>query len=840
VQTRRLPTSYRPGLPLAVTLLLTCWLPAPATGQTTCKDTHLLPPPGYPQSSPLDLDIIEVFNSRGHLIATYEITSVSEIHSNSDSEDLYKIEIDGRPYTNDIVANPSGEYDGATTDKIIAGLCPSQTGPPSSVGSANRSRVAGQRPLAPASGQAANSYCYGDFNGDGYVDTAAATGSGIRITLFGTAGTTLSTSSIPLASGRILSQIVTADFNGDGKLDLAVVYLATSPSGQGGVTVLLGKGDGTFGTPMELAAGSGPNILSLAVGDFNGDGNPDLAVGGYIESDTNFNFMLTAQLGILLGHGDGTFAPAVMASVPSMMIPKYIVSADFNGDGILDLAVLDWRTVEPNPDKVWVLPGKGDGTFGAPSGTVPGTGQGYLAYTDLNHDGNMDLVVADPLSNGMATLMGNGDGTFQTPTLYAASAQQGGVSLALIPTGDGSTAIFTPDDLTGGILLTIAGPDGTVNSPVIQPLGKGLSGIAAADVNGDGLPDLLVTDATAGNLSVLIGAGSGQFGAPATYALGSRPLAVASGDLNHDGKPDAVVADAAGLDVLLGNGSGGFGAVTKYPAAFGQLSSVVLVDFNRDGNLDAAAVNSQGLSLYMGHGDGKFGAEQMIPFSGGNVPTIAVAADLNGDGRPDLIAGFVPGSFTGTPPPGGFSVRLGAGDGTFSAPMDRLLPGSFAGGLQVADVNGDGVPDVIASSADQFLRVQIAVFLGNGDGTFQAPLLTPTGTSGGMLLVTDLDGDGKPDLIVADCNFNGGRSCGASEPSYMLGRGDGTFQPEVRFSVGPGSSALAVADFNGDGKPDLAAADHRTLGELGALTVLMNGFPPPPGATPMTAPAKRK
>ncbi len=292
----------------------------------------------------------------------------------------------------------------------------------------------------------------------------------------------------------------------------------------------------------------------------------------------------------------------------------------------------------------------------------------------------------------------------------AALGNGGGVSLAPVPLGDGSTAtlsLLIKIFFTGGMLLTFAGPDGTVNSPLIQPLGKGLSGIAAADVNGDGLPDLLVTDATAGNLLVLTGAGAGQFGAPATFALRSQPLAVASGDLNHDGNADAVVADAGGIDVLLGDGKGGFGALKTYPAAFGQLSSVALADFNLDGNLDAAAVNSQGLSLYPGKGDGTFGAEQLIALPSGTTPGTAVAADLNGDGNPDLITGFY--QFVPSGSPGGFSILLGAGDGTFSSPVNTYLPGSFAGGLAVADVNGDGVPDVIASTADQFLaRAQIA------------------------------------------------------------------------------------------------------------------------------------
>jgi hypothetical protein len=842
VRARQFRAACNPAFPFTI-FLLCAWgmLPSAAESQETCTQTQepLYSPAGLDGPLPTLIFLtttIKVF-SKGHLIGVLVLRQ-GDLTTTSGVE----VDLDGMPFTSDPLQDPNGTYSQSGATALVNGICPNgvvnQTRGLQPKGRVPSPRLSGTPASGtPASGQAASQYAYGDFNGDGYVDTAAAVGSAAQITLFGAGGTVLSKTTIPIASGLISSEIVIADFNGDGNLDLAVVYVATSQSGQGGVAILLGNGDGTFGMPTTFPAGSGPNLSTLAVGDFNGDGKLDLAVSGYIEIDQPF-ISISAQVGILLGNGDGTFAPPVMANTPSMVNAESIVCADFNGDGNLDLAVLDWQDREPDPDKLWVLPGNGDGTFGTPVGTIPGTGRGYLSYTDLNHDGNMDLVIADPNSNGMATLLGNGDGTFLTPTLYVASAQQGGVSLGVAPLADGTTAIFTPDDLTNGVLLTFAGPDGTVISPVIQPLGKGLSGIAAADVNGDGQPDLLITDATAGNLSVLLGTGTGQFGAPATYALGSKPLAVASADLNHDGNADAVVSDARGIDVLLGDGNGGFGALTTYPAASGQLSSVALADFNQDGNLDVAATNSGGLSLFEGQGNGTFGTEQVIPFSGGNIPTYVVAADLNGDGTPDLIAGFIP-PFTTPPQPGGFSILLGAGDGTFSGPMDTLLPGSFAGGLAVADVNGDGVPDVIASSADQFLRVQIAVFLGNGDGTFQSPLLTSTGTSGGMLLVTDLDGDGKPDLIVADCSFNAGRSCGSSEPSFMLGRGDGTFQPELRFSAGPGASALAVADFNGDGKPDLAAANHRTIGERGALTVLMNAFPAASNPA-ITAPAVRK
>jgi hypothetical protein len=351
-------------------------------------------------------------------------------------------------------------------------------------------------------------YAYGDFNGDGYVDTAAAISSGVQIILLGAGGNSISRTTIPFPPGLLPSKLVTADFNGDGRLDLAVVYASTSASGQAGAAILLGNGDGTFGQPTTFPAGNGPNLFALAMGDFNGDGQLDLAVAGYVQVSQPV-FSLTGQLGILLGNGDGTFATAATVNTPSMVNPESIVAADFNRDGNLDLAVIDWQDVGLDPDKLWLLPGNGDGTFAAPVLTIPGTRRGYLSYVDLNHDGNLDLVIADEIINGIATLLGNGDGTFQAPAFYAGAAQQGGASVGVAPLADGTTAIFTPDDLTGVLWMVVAKPDGTVNSPPIQSLGKSLSGIAAADVNGDGQADLLVTDSAAGNLSLLPGDGTG-------------------------------------------------------------------------------------------------------------------------------------------------------------------------------------------------------------------------------------------------------------------------------------------------------------------------------------------
>ena len=132
----------------------------------------------------------------------------------------------------------------------------------------------------------------------------------------------------------------------------------------------------------------------------------------------------------------------------------------------------------------------------------------------------------------------------------------------------------------------------------------------------------------------------------------------------------------------------------------------------------------------------------------------------------------------------------------------------------MGDVNGDGKLDAITSllNGNQF---QIGVLLGKGDGSFQSPILTNTNTAPPVIVITDLNGDGKPDLLLGDC-------CGLTEASYLRGNGDGTFRPEFQFPSGPDPAGLTVADFNGDGKPDAAVIGQRQSTQLGTLAILLN------------------
>jgi hypothetical protein len=654
-----------------------------------------------------------------------------------------------------------------------------------------------------AAGQANQDVAAGDFNGDGVMDTAVLTASGVLVKLFAADGTTLTTVNYPVAG--IGSSLAVGDFNGDGVPDL----VATQNDSSGNVGVLLGKGDGTFGSAAKFPVGD--FAFYLTTGDFNADGVADLAV-------TNFPNRGTGTVVVLLGRGDGTFMPG--GSYPVGPAPDTIVAADFNGDGVLDLAELDANSSAAN--KVWVLAGRGDGTFAPAVSTLTGTGSAYLQYGDLNHDGKMDLVIADMSASAMTVMMGNGDGTFQPAQEYVIGPQP--ISIAVLPLGDGNTSLFTQDNLSGDFYYTFARTDGSIVSPKLQTVGLRPAAVGAVDLNGDSHPDLVITDSESRNVYVEMGNAVGPFSKPVAYPAVRPPGPLTFADVNGDGYRDVIVADSGGIEVMPGNGDGTLGTAQVFSAS-GALSSISVADFNGDGRPDVAAANgsSGAVSLFMGNGDATFQGERMVFLGGGLTPLSAVSGDFNGDGAADLIVAYRSADFT----QGGLAVLLGNGDGSFQSPVKIALPFALVtqgvgtattAALTVADFNGDGKTDVVTAVYGLGSN-QVAVLLGNGDGTFQAPLMTSTNTAPPVIIVADLNADGLPDLVLGDC-------CGLSEASYLYGNGDGTFQAEVRFPSGPNPSGIAAADFNGDGLPDLAIIGRVIQPDRGTLAVLINpGLP---------------
>src|SRR5215472_1097239 len=319
------------------------------------------------------------------------------------------------------------------------------------------------------------------------------------------------------------------------------------------------------------------------------------------------------------------------------------------------------------------------------------------------------------------------------------------------------------------------------------------NGLAIADLNGDGKPDLMAisrgsfgTVVTDGSVDTFLGNGDGTLRNTFSYDSGGvYGYSIAVGDLDGNGTQDVVVAD--------GCASGTSGVACSPEGIVGVLMG------NGNGTLQPVVTYSSG----------GFGLERMQ----------VVVIDVNGDNKPDIIVSNCgPSGSCGT---GVAGVLLGNGDGTFQSAVSYETGGYHANRIAVSDVNGDGKPDIIvanscsgSTSCSSDSSAAIGVLLGNGDGTFQPALTFASGGQYGLALaVKDVNGDGKPDVIVGNCE-SGGCGGGEASVSVLLGKGDGTFQPAASY---PAVSVLdiAVSDINEDGKLDLVVASW--AGAVGIL-----------------------
>jgi hypothetical protein len=286
---------------------------------------------------------------------------------------------------------------------------------------------------------------------------------------------------------------------------------------------------------------------------------------------------------------------------------------------------------------------------------------------------------------------------------------------------------------------------------------------------------------------------------------------IAVADVNGDGKLDVVVSNLAGpnlsgdgvLGVLLGNGDGTFQSALTFGSGGYGANSVAVADVNGDGKPDVLVANicasgsdctTGTVAVLLGNGDGTF--QPAVTYASGGQTALSIAvADVNGDGKPDLLVANQSGDPNGS---GLVGVLLGNGNGTFQPAVSYSSGGENTSSLAVADLNGDGKPDAVVTIAGS---PSVNVLLNNGDGTFQAAVVYGTG---GFIptavAIADVDKDGKADLVVA--NWYSGTL------AVLLGNGDGTFQAAVTYlSGGASPDSVVVVDVNGDGIPDLVAAN---------------------------------
>jgi hypothetical protein len=599
-----------------------------------------------------------------------------------------------------------------------------------------------------------------------------------------------------------------------------------------------------LGVALALTVWGDSTTLSIANGSDTVTGNSPSVLNFPISrsGDTSYDAFLQYQT------VDGTAVAGTdyTAASGSIVIPAGALGAT------IPVTIAGSSTLQPDKTfQMQLLGGGGAGMGFTPSFATErpfevGIEPTSVTVADVNHDGLPDLIVANEFDNTVSVLInttapGAATPSFVVQQTFAVGAGPVSVTTADI-TGDGKLDLIVANggDNTVSVLLNTTAASATTPSFATQQTfatGTSPRWVTVADVNHDGMPDLIVANSGDNTVSVLLnttapGATTASFATQQTFAVGNFPQSVTAADLNGDGLLDLIVANSVDntVSVLINGTSPGEAFATfatqQTFATGNDPVSVTAADVNGDGlpdlivsnegdNTVSVLLNTQAVGTLTA----SFATQQT--FAAGHGPISVRAADVNGDGRPDLIVS-------------------NEGDNTVSVLLDTTAPGastpSFAAqqtfatrsapqSVAVADINGDGKPDLIVANSDSTVSVLLnamsaptTAFDGN---SFATQRIFLTGRQPLSVTAADVNNDGKPDLIVTNKHDNtvlvlvNTTAPGATAPSF-------TQSPTGTFSTGSGPVSVTTADVNGDGLPDMIVANATAQ----TVSVLKNTTPP--------------
>ncbi len=679
----------------------------------------------------------------------------------------------------------------------------------------------------------------GDINGDGKQDMVSANFSGNSISVF--FNTTVTGSNTPTFAARTDIDIAgnsmyltLGDINGDGKPDLIIANSTTS-----NVSVMINRtvtGSMTpdFTTIVDFTTGGKP--LSVCIKDFNMDGKPDIAAG---DQDSAVCLFINNTI-----TGDTAAAFSTHYDFSGGLSVDFAASEDFNGDGKPDIVAVDGddtasvfiNTTVPGASVPSCTPRVGFATLDLATGVSTG---------DINLDGKPDFAIVnyDTMSVFLnTTTLGSSTPSFSSRFDFAI---EDGSPMGIIITDmncDGKPDVITSNINTNtlSVFLNVTSPGSSV--PVF--LSRADFGtlqipenLAVADLNGDGKPDMLTANSGSDSISIFINR-TGVGITPASYTntdfsmqSGSTPMSVISQDFNGDGKPDLASGDYNNKEVSVfvntttpGSITPTYSAAQNFSTGAGSPPALASGDFNLDGKNDLAVINAEPGGGYIavflnttapGASSVSFSAHTDFPMANG--PRVVEVGDINGDGKPDLIAtnGLDNSAavFLNTTTPG-------ASVPSFSARTD-FSTGNEPQEICLADFNGDGKIDFATSNG---ISNNVSVFFSTTTPGASTPTFSARTDFAGIGLCwgitsADFNGDGKPDIAVTSITVD---SVAVMLNSTTPGASTPTFYPHRRFSTGTLPYKVAAGDVNGDGKPDLITANRNSNN----LSVLLNATNP--------------